>query len=244
MTVSTVLETRNGRPVAIARAVDALTAAVRNVCDADPSGPCPAVGQCRAGAAPAVGRDTRHAGRRRPAGRRPDQPALGRDRPGPGAARTSPPPPATRPTSSRAGAPRAATRTFLIPQAKLPKRFGITETYGRFATPGQGPRPGAQRLGRDGELREDGTSAPRSAARSSSRTGTAGRSTPCGAWTARSTTRPSVGFWMGVARVGRYVAQVNFTPTGDQRRRRGHLPGVDHPRPRPPLRADPPAISR
>ena len=25
----------------------------------------------------------------------------------------------------------------------------------------------------------------------------------------------SVGFWMGVARVGRYVAQVNFTPTGD-----------------------------
>ena len=26
--------------------------------------------------------------------------------------------------------------------------------------------------------------------------------------------RSSVGFWMGVARVGRYVAQVNFTPTG------------------------------
>ena len=25
----------------------------------------------------------------------------------------------------------------------------------------------------------------------------------------------SVGFWMGVARVGRYVAQVNFTPSGD-----------------------------
>jgi hypothetical protein len=24
----------------------------------------------------------------------------------------------------------------------------------------------------------------------------------------------SVGFWMGVARVGRYVAQVNFTPAG------------------------------
>jgi hypothetical protein len=24
----------------------------------------------------------------------------------------------------------------------------------------------------------------------------------------------TVGFWMGVARVGRYVAQVNFTPTG------------------------------
>ncbi len=27
--------------------------------------------------------------------------------------------------------------------------------------------------------------------------------------------KTSVGFWMGVARVGRYVAQVNFTPTGD-----------------------------
>ena len=24
-----------------------------------------------------------------------------------------------------------------------------------------------------------------------------------------------MGFWMGVARVGRYVAQVNFTPTGE-----------------------------
>ena len=27
--------------------------------------------------------------------------------------------------------------------------------------------------------------------------------------------KSSVGFWMGVARVGRYVAQVNFTPSGD-----------------------------
>jgi hypothetical protein len=26
--------------------------------------------------------------------------------------------------------------------------------------------------------------------------------------------KTSVGFWMGVARVGRYVAQVNFTPSG------------------------------
>jgi len=34
----------------------------------------------------------------------------------------------------RAGAPRAATRTFLIPEARLAKRFGIAETVGPFAS--------------------------------------------------------------------------------------------------------------
>ena len=33
---------------------------------------------------------------------------------------------------ARAGADKTRTRTFVIPQAKLPARFGLTETYGRF----------------------------------------------------------------------------------------------------------------
>ena len=41
LTVSTVSETLGGQPVAVDRAVDTLTDAVRNVCGADPSGPCP-----------------------------------------------------------------------------------------------------------------------------------------------------------------------------------------------------------
>ncbi len=35
---------------------------------------------------------------------------------------------------ARAGARKPRSRTFLIPEAKLPTRFGLTETYGRFPT--------------------------------------------------------------------------------------------------------------
>lgn len=35
----------------------------------------------------------------------------------------------------RAGAIRSRTRTYLIPEASLPARFGLTETYGAFRTP-------------------------------------------------------------------------------------------------------------
>ena len=36
---------------------------------------------------------------------------------------------------AKAGATRTRTRTYLIPQASLPARFGLSETYGRFRTP-------------------------------------------------------------------------------------------------------------
>ena len=41
----------------------------------------------------------------------------------------------------------------------------------------------------------------------------------------------TVGFWMGVARVGRYVAQVNFTPAGDNDVDAVDLPGRGRPGP-------------
>jgi hypothetical protein len=34
----------------------------------------------------------------------------------------------------RAGAERARTRTFLVPESRLPDRFGLTQTYGTFAS--------------------------------------------------------------------------------------------------------------
>ena len=46
-----------------------------------------------------------------------------------------------------------------------------------------------------------------------------------------------MGFWMGIARVGRYVAQVNFTPTGENDIDEVTFQRAAHPRPGPPLRA-------
>ncbi len=212
VTVSTVVETRNGRPVEISRAVEGLTTAVRNVCEADPAGPCPV----SVSAAPVLPP---------PSGETPgtlasaDLPVVGRiNRPWVG---THPVPARQNVAATscdetsfvRAGAPRAATRIFLIPQAKLSKRFGITETYGRFATPAK-----ARALVRSisvkmasCEKRDLGTKISSQVVQPDGY-----RGSEYALWRLDSEINEttSVGFWMGVARVGRYVAQVNFTPVG------------------------------
>jgi hypothetical protein len=40
----------------------------------------------------------------------------------------------------KGGAGQATTRTYLIPQAKVPARFGLSETYGDFRTPARAAR--------------------------------------------------------------------------------------------------------
>ncbi len=213
LTVSTVLETMNGRPVAVRRAVDALTAALQNVCDSDPSGPCPVAvraapvlpppsgetpGTLAAADLPVVGRINRPWVGTRPVPARPNLAATTCDK-----------------TNFRkAGAPGALTRTFLIPQARLSKRFGITETYGAFATPAR-----ARALVRSVsaamvscEKRDLGAEVSSGAAQPNGY-----RGSEYALWRLDSEIdeTSTVGFWMGVARVGRYVAQVNFTPVGD-----------------------------
>ena len=212
VTVSTVLETRNGRPVEIARAVAGLTTAVRNLCAADPSGPCPqsvrtapvlpppsgeTPGTLASADLPVVGRINRPWVGTRPVRARQNVAATSCDK-----------------TSFlRAGAPQAATRTFLIPEAKLSKRFGITETYGAFATPAK-----ARALVRSISLkmascekRDLGTKVSSEVVQLEGY-----RGSEYALWRLDSeiNEESSVGFWMGVARVGRYVAQVNFTPVG------------------------------
>ncbi len=212
LTVSTVLETMNGRPVAVRRAVDALTAALQNVCDTDPSGPCPVSvtaapvlpprsgetpGTLAAADLPVVGRINRPWVGTQPVPARPNIAATTCDK-----------------TNFRkAGAPGALTRTFLIPQARLSKRFGITETYGAFATPAR-----ARALVRSVsaamascEKRDLGAEVSSGAAQPDGY-----RGSEYALWRLDSEIdeTSSVGFWMGVARVGRYVAQVNFTPVG------------------------------
>ena len=212
LTVSTVSETLGGSPVAVDLAVDTLADAVRNVCHADPSGPCPTA----VTAAPVLPP---------PSGETPgtlaaaDLPVIGEiNKPWVGT-RAVPARPNIAATTcdkanfARAGAPRASTRTFLIPQAKLPRRFGITETIGPFASVGKAhglvqsisvamARCEKKDLGAEvsSEVLQ-----PRGY-----------RGSEYAMWRLDSeiNDKTTVGFWMGVVRVGRYVAQVNFTPTG------------------------------
>ncbi len=213
LTVSTVLETLNGRPLQITRALNVLTDAVNDVCSADASGPCPIA----VTAAPVLPP---------PSGETPgtlaaaDLPVVGRiNKPWVG---TQPVPARSNVAATtcdktnflKGGAPRAMTRTFLIPQARLPRRFGITETYGVFATPA---RAGALVTGvvkdmRTCEKRDLGAEVGSEIIQAKGY-----RGSEFALWRLDSEINKtsSVGFWMGVARVGRYVAQVNFTPTGD-----------------------------
>jgi DNA-directed RNA polymerase specialized sigma24 family protein len=213
LTVSTVLETLNGRPVGINRAVAALTDAVRNVCGTDPSGPCP----LRVTAAPVLPP---------PSGETPgtlaaaDLPVVGRiNRPWVGTKPVRARPNIAATTCDKAdfvkaGARDAATRTFLIPQAKLPMRFGITETYGSFVSSDRANafvrKISASMAGC--EKRDLGAKVSSAIAQEQGY-----RGSEFALWRLDSEINEttSVGFWMGVARVGRYVAQVNFTPGGE-----------------------------
>ena len=213
LTVSTMLETLNGRPVYLPRAVGMLTMAVRDLCDADQSGPCPTQVRSTRVLPPPSG-ETRRPGRGRPA-------RLSERSTGPGSGpkpiRALPNVAATtcdKAGFARAGAPGAATRTFLIPQAKLPDRFGITETYGRFTSPRKAHAlvDYVSKQMASCEKRDLGASVSSEVVEAKGF-----RGSEYALWRLDSEINDStsVGFWMGVVRVGRLVAQVNFTPAGD-----------------------------
>ena len=138
MTVSTVMETINGRPITARTATKGLTTAVRNLCDADPSGPCPTKvtvapvlpprsgetpGTLAVADLPVVGKINR--------------PWVGTDpvRARPNIAATT----CDKANFVRSGAPRAATRTFLIPQGKLAEALRHHRDGRRLPRPAQGP---------------------------------------------------------------------------------------------------------
>jgi DNA-directed RNA polymerase specialized sigma24 family protein len=212
LTVSTVSETLGGSPVATERAVRTLTSAVRNVCHTDPAGTCPTTvtvspvlpppsgetrGTLAAADLPVVGRINRPWVGTRPVPARPNVAATTCDKA----------------NFVRAGAPRASTRTFLVPQARLPRRFGITETFGAFRNPVRAHafvrRVSAAMAAC--EKKDLGAEVSSTVVRSRGY-----RGSEYALWRLDSEIgdESKVGFWMGVARVGRYVAQVNFTPVG------------------------------
>ena len=213
VTVSTVMETINGRPIEVSRAARGLTAAVRNLCDADPAGLCPRTVE----AAPVLPPPSGEAPGTLAVADLPvvgsiNQPWVGTDpvRARPNIAATT----CDKANFIRSGAPRAATRTFLIPQGKLPRRFGIAETVGLFANPRKARAFVARVSAAMAACEKEDLGAEVSSEVAEPQ---GYRRSQYALWRLDSeiNEKSTVGFWMGVARVGRYVAQVNFTPTGD-----------------------------
>ncbi len=109
------------------------------------------------------------------------------------------------------GADPAYVRTFLIPKAKLPTRFGLSETLGEF--PG---RPKAQGLidqvtkqMASCEDRDLGASITEEASRPN---GTGDSTWHLWRLESEVSSKQTIDYWMGVARVGSNVAQVSFVP--------------------------------
>lgn len=117
---------------------------------------------------------------------------------------------------TKAKATQQKTRTFLIPEARLPRRFGLTETYAKFATP-QAARKLYNRIRlqmRTCEDRQLGTSISNAQERGNGIQGTS-----YALWRVSNEInrdKEEVAYWMGVSVVGPYLAQVNFTPAGRQ----------------------------
>ena len=109
------------------------------------------------------------------------------------------------------GAMRSRSRTYLVPGADLPARFGLSETYGIFRSPARadGFLAGVRRRMAGCEDRDRTTEVTAAASR---RTG------PGSAWwswdlTTEIAEDETIEFRLGFVRVGRQVAQLTFAPS-------------------------------
>lgn len=210
LTTSTVLETHTRTPGPPSLLVPALAAAVENLCDSPVAGDCVGAPAARPTLPPPSGET---AGMLAivdlPAVANVAFPWVGTD-PVPvtvNAAATT----CDEADFARAGARDARTRTYLIPEAKLPRRFGLTETLGEFPTARAASRfvtriTDRMRTCPDRELASTVSDAV---------VRLKGPKTGYALWRLENQVNQredKVPFWMGVARVGRYVAQVNLTP--------------------------------
>ena len=103
------------------------------------------------------------------------------------------------------------TRTYLIPEASLPARFGLSETYGVFPSAKAAARFLDRACARRSPAARTGTWPPRSPTPRRQRTSTLDLST----WDLRTEVAKdrSVRFRLGFVRVGRTVAQLTFAPS-------------------------------
>ena len=110
---------------------------------------------------------------------------------------------------SGSGGAGVLSRTFLVPGAPTPSRFGISETMGRFATPARAGAFVALLRGRmDGCARKDPAS--RITAHASGHR--AGSTWSLWRLESKVSDHRTITYWTAVSRVGRDVAQVTFVP--------------------------------
>lgn len=184
-----------------------LTEALRGLCGADSAGPC-RFAPAMAPALPTASTETR--GTLAVV----DLPVLpGIDQPWAGSnALPGSPNVASTPCDSAdfttARSPGARTRTYLVPQADLPTRFGLAETWGGFSSEAKA-----------GDfVAKVGAAMTSCAKRNLGATVTHAVKGPQFAlWhvdTQINAAKDTVGYWMGMVRAGRYVAQVGFAPAG------------------------------
>lgn len=210
VTISVVAESTGG-----ALDVDAFAALLRTattgLCRADASGFCPERAEVRRTAVPLSGeaRGTLAVS---------DLPALpGVEQPWVGTAPTA----AGRADAAtacdatsfvRAGAPRALSRTYLVPDSDLPDRFGLTQTVGTFRT-GARAQALVDRVERAMARCEDDDLSVRLV---TTRVGPVRDGVTTAYWRLEQEVSDdrTVASWMGVARSGRVVTQVLLTPAG------------------------------
>ena len=224
LTISTVLATATPQPASAALLADTLSTAVRDLCTSKVAGAC--VGALRiartlpprSGEAPGM-----LAIADLPAIGRVDQPWVGVD---PQIATTN----LAATTCDNAdfvksGATKPLTRSYLFPpSAKVPKRFGVTETIGRFATPRAAARFSNQIIARMKACPDRKLSST-----VSQQLVHDGGGTSYALWRLENqvnVNEDEVMFWMGIARVGSYVAQVTLTPVKQYDVRRDTFTGL------------------
>jgi DNA-directed RNA polymerase specialized sigma24 family protein len=210
LTTSTVIETSGGHPGKLTPIINALSESVLNLCPSTPAGTCrlsarivpvlpPPSGETRGMLAVA------------------DLPAIGKiNKPWVGTDPISASANVAATTCDKAnyitsGAPKPLERTFLIPQANLPQRFGLVETYGGFSN------TAAANAFSGAIVKRMATCAKRDLSSTVTHTvvvkkGFHGSSYALWRLTNEINSKAKVEFWMGIAQVGMYVAQVNFTP--------------------------------
>lgn len=213
LTTSTVLETHTAAPADAALMVSALTTSVQNLCASRVAGTCIGAVTTEASLPPASN-ETRGmlAIADLPVVADVGQPWAGTD-PAPAKVNVA----ATtcdEADFAKSGAQGPVTRTYLIPDAGLPDRFGLSETFGRFPTAKAATAFVARIANRMKTCpdRELASKVTESAVHLKQPDGTS-----YALWRLENQVNKQedvVPFWMGVVQIGQYVAQVNLTPVG------------------------------
>ncbi len=113
-----------------------------------------------------------------------------------------------------AGATDARTRSYLIPQAGLPARFGVTETFARLPNQAKARKAINTVFNKMAACEKDilGTKVTQAKVQRK-----AGPNSEYGLWRVESqinNQQETIQWWMGITRVGSSLAQVNFAPVG------------------------------